>query len=253
MERNPFHDNENCHCHVPQNLQYAVNLIECKETLVLLIKKMSASGILNDFLLMLEIISKGKLDCDNLPLNLAVELAKLKNCGSASGIKYNSKTLDFWVVFYQSCHSSRLNLLSGSKNHGYVTANETGKGKYNPSKGSFNFAVPDVKTLLCHQRKVDKFLTAGILQGSFDVLDKMKQFILEYDAKRLSSGLSKDELGNVNLWGFENPNLEKEKAKLQEELQIIEKLKDLDTAYNEELFILLKDMVVNTSMRIKVK
>ena len=61
---------------------------------------MSSPGILNDFLLMLEMISKGKLDCDNLPLNLAVELAKKKNCESTTGIKYISKTLDFWLVFY---------------------------------------------------------------------------------------------------------------------------------------------------------
>ena len=33
------HDFDTCHCHVPQHLQYAVNLIQTKETLVTLIKK----------------------------------------------------------------------------------------------------------------------------------------------------------------------------------------------------------------------
>ena len=62
------HDVNVCHCHVPQNLQYAVNLIENKETLVPLIKKLYEGGILDDFLLMFQLISKGDLNADNVPL-----------------------------------------------------------------------------------------------------------------------------------------------------------------------------------------
>ena len=54
------HDFDTCHCYVPQHLQYAVNLIQTKETLVPLIKKMYDGGILDDFLTMLQLISKGK-------------------------------------------------------------------------------------------------------------------------------------------------------------------------------------------------
>ena len=196
------HDVNVCHCHVPQNLQYAVNLIENKETLEPLIKKLYEGGILDDFLLMLQLISKGDLNTDNVPLTLAGELAKLKNCDSTTGIKYNLKTLDFCLVFYHTCHTAGLNLASGSKHQGHVTGRKTEKGNFDPSTGSFNFAVPDVKTLLCHQKKIDKFLTAGIIDSPFKVLDKVKQFILEYDAKRIASGLSKDGFGDENLWGY---------------------------------------------------
>ena len=41
---------------------------------------------------------------------------------------------------------------------------------------------------------------AGILNGSFDIIDKMKQFVLEYDGKQIASGLSDSEIGDVNLW-----------------------------------------------------
>ena len=47
-----------CSCHVPQKLQYAVDLIESKETMVPLIKEMDKVGILDDFLLMLQLILK---------------------------------------------------------------------------------------------------------------------------------------------------------------------------------------------------
>ena len=59
------------------------------------------------------------------------------------------------------------------------------KGKYDPMTGSFNFAVPDVKTIVWHAKKVDKFMYAGI---PFDLIDNMKQYVLEYDAKRIASG-----------------------------------------------------------------
>ena len=72
------------------------------------------------------------------------------------------------------------------KNVGQVIKLQTEKGKYDPTKGLFNFAVPDVKTIICHVKKVDKFLYAGILNGSFNLIDNMKQYVLEYDARRIA-------------------------------------------------------------------
>ena len=40
----------------------------------------------------------------------------------------------------------------------------------------------------------------------FDILDNIKQFVLEYDAKRLASDLSPNGYGDINMWGYENPN-----------------------------------------------
>ena len=58
-------------------------------------------------------------------------------------------------------------LIFGAKHQGHVVGDKCQSGQYDPSQGSFNFTVPDVKTLLRHQKKVDKFLYAGILNGSF--------------------------------------------------------------------------------------
>ena len=69
--------------------------------------------------------------------------------------------------------------------------------------GSFNFAVPDAKTIVWHAKKVDKFMYVGILHGSVNLIDNMKQYILEYDAKRIASGLEDNSIGDVDLWGYE--------------------------------------------------
>ena len=41
---------------------------------------MDQCNTLDDFLFMLQLISRGVLDPNNIPLTLAVELAKLMNC-----------------------------------------------------------------------------------------------------------------------------------------------------------------------------
>ena len=45
----------------------------------------------------------------------------------------------------------------------------------------------------------------GILDGAFDLVDEMKQFVLEYNGKCIAMGLSDNEIGDVNLWGYEGP------------------------------------------------
>ena len=102
---------------------------------------------------------------------------------------------------------------------------EAQSGKFDPSKGSFNFAVPDVKTLLRHQKHKDKIMLPGIISSSFDLVDKMKPFILEYDAKRIASGLAPNKIGDVNLWGYKGPPyLSEAENKFKEEINIIEQL-----------------------------
>ena len=70
------HDEGTCMCHAPEHLKFALDLIESKDVLLPLIKKMDQCNKLDDFLLMLQLISRGVLDPNNIPLTLAVELAK---------------------------------------------------------------------------------------------------------------------------------------------------------------------------------
>ena len=203
---------------------------------------------------MLELISRGVLDANNIPLTLAVELTKLMNCESTTGMQYRNDTLDFWLVFYRTCHASGLNLMSGKKNTGDVTGNKSTAGKYDPKIGSFNFAVPDVKTILRHQKHREKCAYAGIINSSFDLVDKIKQFVLEYDAKRIATGLGDNRIGDVNLWGHEGPpSLQECEDNLKHELSVIEILLDVANVPNTDVFPLLKDLIQNISNRIKKK
>ena len=112
------HDVRTCTCHVPRHLQYAVDLIESKDKMIPLIKKMDEANVLDDFMVMLQLIADGTLDADNLPLLLAVERAKLQNLTSTTGMSYRPETLEFWEVFYKTCHGSGIFLASGKKMKG---------------------------------------------------------------------------------------------------------------------------------------
>ena len=109
------HDISTCTCHIPRHLQYVVDLIESKEKMIPLIKKMDEANVLDDFMVMLQLIADGTLDADNLPLLLTVERAKLQNVISTTAMGYKPETLEFWEVFYRACHGSGLLLASGKK------------------------------------------------------------------------------------------------------------------------------------------
>ena len=182
---------------------------------------------------MLKLISEGKMDGNNLPLTLAVELAKFLNCDTTTGMLYQREILDFWSVLYRTCHGGGLQLLSKRKNAGDITSGKVQPGKYDPMQASVNFTVPDIKTILHHQKKIDKYLYSGILDGAFDLIDNIKQFVLEYDAKRISSGLAENGIGDIDLWGYEGPpSLEEAKKELNEEIEIISKLKTIEEKYD---------------------
>ena len=51
---------------------------------------------------------------------------------------------------------------------------QTDKGKYDPMTGSFNFAVPDVKTIVWHAKKV-----CEMCEGNPRIVTKYKKSILD--------------------------------------------------------------------------
>ena len=140
------------------------------------------------------------------------------------------------------------------KNEGQVKAGVTKAGKLNPKEGFFNFAVPSIKTIIRQQKKIDKFMYAGIINGSFDLVNNMKEYVLEYDAKRIASGLGENEIGDVNLWGYEGPpSLQEAKEQLQEEIEIVDKISCMSNIKNSESLPLLGTLFNNITYRIKKK
>ena len=146
---------------------------------------------------------------------------------------YRPETTQFWNVFYGTCHGSGLLIASGKKNAGQIKSHQTEHGKLDPKKGSFNFAVPNIKMILRHQKKVDKFMKTGILDGAIDLVDEMKRFVLEYNGKHIAMGLSDNEIGDVNLWGYEGPpSLKEARDQLNEEIELVNELLQIEDNYD---------------------
>ena len=141
---------------LPEHLENAFHLMSSRELLIPLIKKLNAGDLLDNFIVMMKLISEGELNADNLPLVLGTERAKFQNWSNTTQMKYCKETLDFWQVVLRQCHRSALLLFSGLEHSGQVASSECMKGYFPPDKSSMNFAVPDPKSLARHQKKYQK-------------------------------------------------------------------------------------------------
>ena len=110
--------------------------------------------------------------------------------------------------------------MSGSKNRGEVKNNETIPGYYKPSTSSFNFVVPDVKTLFRGKDTIPKEIKpTACIKESYDLIDKTKEHVLMYDCKKVVRGFKGRTLGDEDLWDFEGPPTVEESIKqIEDEL-----------------------------------
>ena len=65
--------------------------------------------------------------------------------------------------------------------------------------------MPDEHILRKSKTEIPKDVECGIIEESFGILEKEKEFILSLDGKQVGQGLKEDGVGDVNLWGFEGP------------------------------------------------
>ena len=124
-----------------------LNKFQDEDMLCRLIKNLDEVNLTEDFLRLIEVLSTGEMENENLPLILVMEVAKYLRCTTTTLMRFHKKSKAFWRVGYRTWHGKGLLLMSGSKNRGEVKNNETIPGYYKPSRSSFNFVVPDVKTL----------------------------------------------------------------------------------------------------------
>ena len=87
---------------------------------------------------------------------------------------------------------------------GEVRNNETVRGYYNLSKASFNFVVPDVKSLFRGDDMIPREIKpTSCIKESHDLIDKSKEHVLIYDCKKVVRGFKGRTVGDVYLWDFE--------------------------------------------------
>lgn len=245
------HNTNKCDCHLPLHLKYAEHGFTQTEMLYPLIKKLHENDILDDFLNMMQVIASGVVKTRNIPLLALLDRTNLQKCSTTTRMKYFPETMELWQVVRRTCKYSGLLLFSGLKHGGQVTTNLCDKGKYNPQTASVNFAVPHWQTLANNEVEIPKYLHPGMIGKSFDLVDKEKEYVLEFDAKSVARGLKPDQVGDINLWGYEGPpNLKQVKMHLEKELHDLEIFQDLDVV-DSATMKQLPHLLTNVSNRIK--
>ena len=176
------------------------------DVLKALISKLHESKILKDFFTLIEVISTGQLEAENLPLILCLERAKYCKCTTTTLMRFHEKSKAFWRVGYRTWYGKGLLLMSGSKNHGQVCDNVTKLGYDKPDMSNINFVVPDVETLFNEEYGfLKESPPTKCIQQAFDLLDKTKDHILLYDFKKVVRGLKGHKKGDEDMWSFEGP------------------------------------------------
>ena len=245
------HDTNECDCHLPLHLKYAESAFTNYEMLYPLIKKLFRNNILDDFINMMQVIANGIVKTRNIPLLALLDRTNLEKCVTTTKMKYFHETMELWQVVRRTCKYSGLLLFSGLKHGGQVTRNVCEKGKYNPKTASINFAVPHWQTLANNELEIPKYLHPGIIDKSFELLDNKKEYVLEFDAKSVARGLKPDQVGDINLWGYEGPpNLKEVRNQLEKEVDELENLQNLEHLHQENLKR-LPSILTNVSNRIK--
>ena len=150
-------------------------------------------------------IADGTLPVTNMAFLLSLEVALLHSLKNSTQMCYRKDTSLFWEVALSVGGPQLMHLFSSDKHFGQVNSGECSKSKYPPKKGSYNFAVPDERTLRKSKTDIPKDVPCGIIDESLEMLDNSKEFILSLDGKQVGQGLKEHGVGDVHLWGFEGP------------------------------------------------
>ena len=144
----------------------------------------------------------------------------------------------FWEIALSLGGPRLFRLFSSDKHFGLINSGDCEKSKYPPSKGNYNFAVPDERTLRKSKTEIPKDVPCGIIEESFQNMDNNKEFILSLDGKQVGQGLKENGVGDVNLWGFEGPpSLEETLAHLCNETNNILAIADRVAEQEDQQYI----------------
>ena len=96
------------------------NKFQDEDMLCRLIKTLDEVNLTEDFLHLIEVLSTGEMENENLPSILVMEVAKYLRCTTTTLMRFQQKSKAFWRVGYRTWHGKWLLLMSGSKNRGEV-------------------------------------------------------------------------------------------------------------------------------------
>ena len=167
--------------------------------------KCEEKGLTQHFMALISQIAAGTLPVTNMAFLLSLEVALLHSLKNSTQMRYHKDTSVFWEVALSVGGPRLIRLFSSDKHFGQVNSGDCSKSKYPPKKGSYNFAVPDERTLRKSKTQIPKDVPCGLIDESLELLDNNKEFILSLNGKQVGQGLKEHGVGDVNLWGFEGP------------------------------------------------
>ena len=75
-----------------------------EDMLCMLIKNLDEVNLTEDFLHLIEVLSNGEVENENLPLILVIEVVKYLRCTTTTLMSFHKKSKAFWRVGYRTWH-----------------------------------------------------------------------------------------------------------------------------------------------------
>ena len=197
-----------------------------------LVLHLGKANLLQDFMCLLRLIATGQFPLENIAFMLLLEVAKWYALPTTSQMTYSEDTKLFWRVGYKLFHGGFIRFMSGGKSEGQVIEGSS-MADHLPSKSTINFAVPDIKILRDFNACsfVEEFpseLPPGIIHQSIEMKAQTAQdvsHILSLDGKKVAAGLT-DSYGDEDLFGHEQPSLQKKREQLQDDLACVNSIRE---------------------------
>ena len=240
---------------------------QCEEKLLCLLWKdnnlfhfaqqLSACDQTDKFVQCVQAIGTGKLPTTNLAWKSFLDMGTMFCLKSTINMEYDPEWLEFCQVLYHMFSAGVINALRGRGHFSHVTSNRTGKNKYDPVTGEFNFPIPSIPMLKKLHFGFPSEIPVGFVNESLDIAEKKaklgSQFVLSFDGKLIAPGCKGDRNGDSNMWGLEGPpNLSHAVAILQTTLQASENVNiTIDNSTLSSHFYNLRRLLNLSSLRIK--
>ena len=164
-------------------------------------------------------LTTGKMSPQNISWKSTLDMGTLSMCETTTNMRYDRDCVEFFSLFNLIFGSSAINVLRGTGHFGSVVCNSTSKGKFEPSLGNFNFAIPSVNTLRKIASEYRKEVDVGFITQNIDIAQQQAkdgaQFVLSMDGKMVAQGCKNESDGDVDLWGREIPTLSQSVELLQ--------------------------------------
>ena len=103
---------------------------------------------------------------------------------------------------------------------------KTTQGKYDPSESKINFAVPHRRHLYAVSKYFPKMIKPGIVHEVMDLIANRTDLVLMVDCKRVARGLDNDFIGDIDLFGYEEPKISHLKEIAEKECDFVHRLKE---------------------------